>query len=228
MFLSTLELQVLAGKCGQLPVVLGCAPARDLCEMSFADVLDETTGRGYQRPMDTRHSREFREYIESSRATTIPLTFNLRGPEGDAWTLDRAPNGAAALLRIRRPDDVFAPALARVDCQHRLGMMSDSPIALTFQCFLGLTAEEEMAIFNVINGKAKGLSSSLDYHTTILTPDLATIQVELYIAKKLNDDPRSVWHGKVKLGERRRKGPLAAFHFAGFRPPPRCFCSAVR
>ena len=70
-----LELHVLTGKCGQLPVVLGSAPARDLCEMSFADVLDETTGRGYQRPMDTRHSREFREYIESSRATTIPLTF---------------------------------------------------------------------------------------------------------------------------------------------------------
>ena len=32
-------------------------------------------------------------------------------------------------------------------------MMRDSAIPLTFQCFLGLDAREEMAIFNVINGK---------------------------------------------------------------------------
>jgi DNA sulfur modification protein DndB len=58
-----------------------------------------------------------------------------------------------------------------------------------------------MSIFNVINGKAKGLSSSLlDYHTTKLTSDLAVTQVDLYIAKMLHDDPESVWHGKVKLG----------------------------
>ena len=75
-----------------------------------------------------------------------------------------------------------------------------------------------MAIFNVINGKAKGLSSSLlDYHTTILTPDLATIQVELYIAKKLNDDPRSVWHGKVKLGGAATQGTSRRISLRGLQ-----------
>ena len=34
-----------------------------------------------------QHSREFRAYIERPGATTIPLTFNLRGPDGDGWTL---------------------------------------------------------------------------------------------------------------------------------------------
>jgi len=58
-----------------------------------------------------------------------------------------------------------------------------------------------MAIFSVINGKAKGLSSSLlDYHATKLVPRLEDVHLELYIAKKLHDDPVSVWCGKVKLG----------------------------
>jgi hypothetical protein len=58
-----------------------------------------------------------------------------------------------------------------------------------------------MAVFNVINGKAKGLSSSLlDYHTTKLIPGYEEDQLELYIAKRLNEDPLSVWRSAVKLG----------------------------
>ena len=214
-----LRIQVLMAKCGQLPVVLGSAPACELYAVSFADVLDEASGHGYQRPMDSRHSREFREYIEAERSTTIPLTFNLRGQNGDSWTLDDScEESSVAELRIRKPSEDVRPVLARVDCQHRLGMMADSTIALTFQCFLGLTPEEEMAIFNVINGKAKGLSSSLlDYHTTKLTPDLAAIRVELYIAKMLNDDPNSVWYGRVKLGGAATQGTSRRISLRGLQ-----------
>jgi DGQHR domain-containing protein len=78
--------------------------------------------------------------------------------------------------------------------------MDDSEIELAFQCYLGLSPVEEMAIFNVINGKAKGLSSSLlDYHKTKLIPGLETVQLDLYIAKTLHDDPDSVWHGRLKF-----------------------------
>ena len=51
--------------------------------------------------------------------------------------------------------------MAQVDCQHRLGHLSDLPIMLPFMCFIGLTEREEMEVFNVINSKAKGLSTSL-------------------------------------------------------------------
>ncbi len=145
--------------CGQLPVVLGAAPASELCSVSFADVLDEARDEGYQRPIDLHHSREFRAYVERPGATTIPLTFNLRGPKGEAWTLSQPDGSGVATLEIRRPLNGLPPVLAQVDCQHRLGMMGDSDVPLTFQCFLGLSARDEMAIFNVINGKAKGLSS---------------------------------------------------------------------
>jgi DNA sulfur modification protein DndB len=192
-----LNFRVLRVSCGGVPAVIGAASARDLFRASFADVLNEETGDGYQRPFDPRHSREFRSYIERPGAATIPLTFNLRGEAGDAWTL--ADDGTASALTVRLPSETFSPAMAQVDCQHRLGMMADSDISLTFQCFLGLTREQEMAVFNVINAKAKGLSSSLlDFHATKL--GIGDLPLELFIAKRLNDDDASVWFSRVKLG----------------------------
>ena len=73
-------------------------------------------------------------------------------------------------------------------------MMAGSPVPLTFQCFLSLTPHEEMRVFSVINSKAKGLNPSLiDYHQSLLL-DVAREAADLYIAKRLNDDPGSVWH----------------------------------
>lgn len=213
-----LILKVIMAQCGQLPVVLGSASAAQLCAVSFADVLDEAREEGYQRPIDPQHSREFRAYIEQPGATTIPLTLNLRGQQGEAWTLSQADRNGISTLKIRKPTNGFDPVVAQVDCQHRLGMMADSATPLTFQCFLGLSPRDEMAIFNVINGKAKGLSSSLlDYHTAKLTPDLAAIQIDLFIAKQLNDDPTSVWHGKVKLGGAATQGSTRRISLRGLQ-----------
>src|SRR5262249_19071761 len=194
---------VLRTSCGQLPVVVGAARARDLCALSFADVLDERAQSGYQRPYDRRHAREFRGYIEGPEATTIPLTFNLRGAPGTGWRLEprRPVEGARALLEILIPREAEERVMAQVDCQHRLGMMQDSAIPLTFHCLLGLTPLQEMRIFNVINSKAKGLSPSLlDYHDTQILQDLAASRPHLFIAKKLHDDAKSVWFGRLKLG----------------------------
>ncbi len=199
----SLKIRVVRARCGQLPVVLGSAPAKDLWAMSFADILDEGAQSGYQRPCDRRHAQEFRLYIEQPGATTIPLTFNLRGRPGRAWRLHpaRPREGALAVLQILQPSGSNGRVMARVDCQHRLEMMGESDVPLSFQCYLGLTPEEEMRIFNVINSKAKGLSPSLlDYHDTQLLEDVAKEHPELFIAKKLNDAPDSVWHNRLKLG----------------------------
>src|SRR5712692_6983532 len=140
---KALKLHVLRLRCGQLPVVVGAAPASQLVAASFADVLDEERDTGYQRPIDLSHSREFRAYIEQPDATTIPLTFNLRGPKGGHWRITSS-NGRIATLSVDLPSPDSPPCLAQVDCQHRLGMMTDSDIPLTFQCFLGLTPTQEM------------------------------------------------------------------------------------
>jgi DGQHR domain-containing protein len=204
-----IKIEVFRGRCGQLDVVMGAAAAADLCALSFADILDEAAQCGYQRPFDRHHAREFREYIEQPDATTIPLTFNLRGQPGELWKLEsQSPSdGNAAILHLRVPTHPKERVLVQVDCQHRLGMMQDSDIPLTFQCFLSLSPTEEMRIFNVINSKAKGLSPSLlDFHDTKILQNLASEKPHLFIAKKLHDDANSVWYGRVILGGKTTQG----------------------
>src|SRR5271155_5640979 len=81
----TLIIPGVLGLCGSQRVFLGFAVASDLQRHSFADVLDEDTGRGYQRRFSETHSLEFRKYIQRDGATTIPLTFNLRPSRLRRW-----------------------------------------------------------------------------------------------------------------------------------------------
>lgn len=177
-------------------VFLGFAPASALHALSFADVLDEETGCGYQRRPNLQHSLDFRHYIQRAGSTTIPLTFNARPRSDGGWRLLRLVHGAR--LTIHRD---AGRVLARVDCQHRLGYLHDLDVSLPFMCFLGLTERDEMEIFSVINSKARGLSASLlDYHAAGLTTDLAAERPELYIALHLHNDDRSPWYRQLDLG----------------------------
>ena len=190
------------GKCGALETFLGYSPANELYEVSSADVLDDDRGTGYQRPHSATHSRKFREYIEQPNASTIPLTLNARASEKDHWSLTRHRAGTAT-LRVERG----YKALAQVDCQHRLGDLASNPVPLAFMSFLGLDLREEMALFNVINGKARGLSSSLtDYHESTLLADLASEAPHLYIARRLNEDGESPWYRRIRYGGENSSG----------------------
>lgn len=176
---------------------MGFAPARILYTVSFADVLVEETGRGYQRRFNARHSLDFRKYIQTERSSTIPLTFNLRVNEDDAWSLSSDQSGPA-MLTLR---EVAKKAIVQVDCQHRLGHLNDVDVELPFMMFIGLDEREEMEIFNVINSKARGLSTSLlDYHEASLAGNLGKEKAELYIALQLNADQDSPWHKQLDLG----------------------------
>lgn len=186
----------ISGTSASRRIMLGCASARILHAVSFADVLDERTGRGYQRRFDHRHSLDFRRYIQTKGSATIPLTFNLRmEPDGGAEIIE----GIEGDLRVRIPENL--KPLAQVDCQHRLGYLADSEAVLPFMCFLGLSAREEMEIFGVINGKARGLSRSLlDFHDTQLCEDLAAERPELLIALVLKNESSSPWFERLDLG----------------------------
>jgi DGQHR domain-containing protein len=167
------------------------------------DVLDEGTGLGYQRRFNSTHSLDFRRYIRQPGSTTIPLTFNLRPRTDDAWRVVKHGQGIARL----EIDTAAGPVMAQVDCQHRLGHLADLDIELPFMCFVGLTVEEEMAIFTVINRKAKGLSRSLlDFHDASLCEDLANDRPELFIALCLSNDPASPWCGLLDVGGNKVSG----------------------
>lgn len=178
-------------------VLLGFAPASLLYSLSFADILDEDTGHGYQRRFNSQHSLDFRRYIQQEGSATIPLTFNLRPANDPTWRLVERGNG---LARLEIAEDAWK-ILAQVDCQHRLGHLNDLDILLPFMCFIGLSEREEMEVFNVINSKAKGLSNSLlDFHDAKLSSDLANDRPEIFIALHLNNDTRSPWYRQLDLG----------------------------
>lgn len=197
------KIPCLRGTSASRDVLLGTAKARDLCRWSFADILDEASGNGYQRPFDARHSADFRRYIVQSGSTTIPLTLSLRTSR-PGWRLE----GQDQLISLCIEDDAAA-FMAQVDCQHRLGKLDESNVNLPFMLFFGLTEREEMEIFNIINSKARGLSSSLlDYHAAQLTEDLARDRPELYLALRLNSDDISPWQGRLILGGKPTSGPM--------------------
>jgi len=201
--MSTTQLVCRQGLSADRTVLLGFAPASVLHKLSFSDILDERTGGGYQRRFNSGHSLDFRRYIREAGSTTIPLTFNLRPRTDHAWKLSRAGGGN---VRVEI-DTGVGPVMAQVDCQHRLGHLSDLSIELPFMCFIGLTVEEEMAVFTVINRKAKGLSRSLlDFHDARLCEDLANDRPELFIALCLSNDPASPWCGQLDVGGNKVSG----------------------
>jgi DNA sulfur modification protein DndB len=196
-------IQCLKGSSAHRPVLLGFAPADLLCRHSFPDILDEDSGRGYQRPFNERHSQDFRRYIKEPHSSTIPLTLNLRPSAAGAWRLIDMSEGSVRL-------EIAADAgkiMAQVDCQHRLGHLGDLPILLPFMCFIGLSEREEMEVFSVINSKAKGLSTSLlDYHEAQLAEALAEDRPELFVALQLNSREESPWHRRLNLGGKPTSG----------------------
>lgn len=202
-----IQLEGIIGRCGDREVFMGFARAQTLAKLSFPDVLDEATGSGYQRRFSPEHSLEFKRYIHTERATSIPLTFNLRPLASRYWRLVRtgSPSVRHATLTISSSN---GPVMAQVDGQHRLGFLQDSPIEFAFMAFLGVSVEDEVEIFRTINGKAKGLSSSLlDYtEARSIGTDLPIVKPELYIALRLHEDPRSPWYQRLDLGGQKTIG----------------------
>jgi DGQHR domain-containing protein len=171
--------------------------------LSFADVLDEDTGRGYQRRFNAHHSLDFRRYIQREGSSTIPLTFNVRPRPDDGWRLEKQEEGKACLII----EPSAGKVLAQVDCQHRLGYLNDLSISLPFMTFIGLSEAEEMEVFGIINSKAKGLSTSLlDFHEATLARDLAYERPELFVTLQLNNNADSPWYKQLDLGGNKTSG----------------------
>jgi DNA sulfur modification protein DndB len=200
---ETVTIPTLVGRSADREVLLGFASARLLHSLSFADVLDEDNGTGYQRRFSPRHSLDFRRYVRKPGGTTPPLTFNLRPRDDFAWSVEPEVGATARLILSLTHGRI----LSQVDCQHRLGHIGDLDLMFPFMVFLGLTEREEMEVFNTINSKAKGLSGSLlDYHAAHLVRDLGKQKPELLVALHLNEDPESPWYKQLDLGGKSTSG----------------------
>lgn len=212
------------GKSSQYDVFLGFAPAYILKKHSFAEILNEDTGEGYQRPFNREHSLDFKRYISKNNSSTPPLTFNLRKDNNECWEIT-SNQGRSAKLVLREN----SRCLAQVDCQHRLGELDNIDIELPFMAYIGLDLRQEMAIFNIINSKAKGLSSSLtDYHESKLLEDLATDAPHLFISRKLNEDENSPWFKMIRCGGETTSGLKRRASFRMMQKTIASFLSQVK
>jgi DGQHR domain-containing protein len=140
----------------------------------------------------------FAVIYNAKKATAPPLLFSLRGqyryvPDG---------SGYGTLYIPKEPS-----AMARLDGQHRMEATQDFEEELTFQIYHGLGKEEEISTFTIINDNQKGLTKSLvaKHRATLLGAALEEREPHLAIAKKLNDDPDSVWHKKIDMGGEKLK-----------------------
>src|SRR3954451_15445773 len=103
--------QGIIGQSADRRVFLGFAPARVLHAISFADVLNEDTGRGYQRRLNQQHSLDFRKYIQQAGSATIPLTLNARPRPDSAWRITTTATGAKLEIQADA-----GRILTQVDC----------------------------------------------------------------------------------------------------------------
>jgi DGQHR domain-containing protein len=212
------ELQFLAFKSKNLDTecYFGTAPLAELAIVSEADVFDQDTNRqGLQRDLSPSHAAAAYDYVSRAPDRENPraypeIVLNVR--DRDVLRVE-AVEGHEPHVRlifdveaIRRARSV---KVSRVDGNHRLyyvaGDERRQPVYLPapFQIHIGLTKEQETALFVDINANQKGLNTS---HLTWLVNRLSPEEVEMkehperWIAIRLAEDPASPWHGIIHMG----------------------------
>ena len=199
----------------------GSAPLAQLALISQPDVFDQVTNPdGLQRDLSPKHASDAYEYVTRDEKPGVPRAFpevvlNVR----DKKVLEMHPvNGETEVSAngstLRMVFDIAAMQgqktyVSRVDGNHRLwyaaGDERRDPVLseVPFQIHVGLSREQERAIFVDINSNQKGLNTS---HLAImkgrLTPEEEEVKhhPERWIATKLSKDPLSPWHGFIHLG----------------------------
>ncbi len=197
----------------------GTAALSNLARISQADVFDQVTNpNGLQRDLSRKHAAAAYEYAAREPIEAFPRAFpevvlNVRDlavvrVERERW------NGAPVLVEITfdlaKIERAKSVKVSRVDGNHRLyyanGDGNDrQPLSISapFQLHLGLTREQEGALFLDINASQKGLNTS---HLSVLRSKLTPADVEVaqhperVYALRLATDELSPWNGLVHLG----------------------------
>jgi DGQHR domain-containing protein len=219
------QVEVLAEKAKNLDTICyrGSAPMAHLALASRADIYDSVTNpEGLQRDLSPTHASHAYEYAMRQHDNDHPRAFpevvlNVR--DTSAVTLEPIQlladgQTAPQLVRLRFDLTKCAAngkvAVSRVDGNHRLyyaaGDDRREPILAMapFQLHVGLTREQEAALFVDINANQKGLNSS---HLSVLRSNLSDEEIEIrdhparWMARRLADkDPTSPWFGLVHMG----------------------------
>jgi DGQHR domain-containing protein len=196
----------------------GSAPLAHLAMISQPDIFDQVTNpKGLQRDLSPKHASLAFEYVHRPRNTEYPRAFpevvlNVR----DKRVLKTDDTNGGPIVKLQFAVSEMKDgkvSVSRVDGNHRLyyatGDDRRDPLLaeVPFQIHVGLSQEQERALFVDINSNQKGLSSShLAVMQNRLSPDEIEIRDHLdrWIASKLSRDPESPWHGMIHEGGSKR------------------------
>jgi len=243
----TMELYVLRGTNLNTDVYRGFARLADLAFISNPDTYNENTNPwGTQRGLDQNHATWGYLYAETGRGASgnrrmwPEIFLNVRDTSiVDVEDIQRCNGETLAKLTIhldKIDKNRTEPQISRVDGNHRLWFCENgtrqhpepaesiSPFSLT----IGLSREEELAVFKDENTNQKGMNTShLDHIMYRLRQDsqLADQDPALWIAEKLVEDPDSPFHGLVyRGGERVRE----ASRFINLRTLKNCVSATLQ
>lgn len=208
---------VMVGEVLGFKVYRGFARVCDLARISQADIYDKGTNpEGTQRDLRKKHAREAYEYARNvSGKNFFPeVTLSLREPSVIHFEpYDK--KGTAGFLEVdlslvEETRNRGGISISRLDGNHRLHYVDGLVKGFAalegmagFCLVISIDRLTEIKLFRDINGNQMRMNTShLDNILARLTPEdrLKVEEPELYIAKKLGEDKKSVLYQMVYQG----------------------------
>lgn len=138
---------------------LGHVSAMSALQITYIKPFDHPSGKGYQRPVDSKRCNDFALYLsKGDDALFTPILLNAES-KWEFISYDRTRTSYGRLI--------CKDKASLMDGQHRLGGIkrytqdTHSEINVPFLAFHYLDADEEINLFDTINTKAKGIGISL-------------------------------------------------------------------
>jgi DNA sulfur modification protein DndB len=163
---------------------LGHLSSNVALQLTYVKPYDLASGKGYQRPVDTKRCNEFALYLsKGENALFTPILLNAES-KWEFVSYDKQRPSYGRLLCKEKA--------SLMDGQHRLGGIkrysqeTNAEISVPFLAFHYLDEDEEIHLFDTINTKAKGIGLSLSRYLRRNSDDLSWIATELILR---NDSP---------------------------------------
>jgi DNA sulfur modification protein DndB len=156
---------------------LGNVSANTALQITFVKPYDHPSGKGYQRPVDSKRCNDFAMYLsKGDNALFTPILLNAESK----WEFSAYDKSRSSYGRLLCKDKA-----SLMDGQHRLGGIkrytqdTQSEINVPFLAFHYLDEDEEIQLFDTINTKAKGIGISLSKYLHRNTDENSWLATEL-------------------------------------------------
>ncbi|SCY54318.1 DNA sulfur modification protein DndB [Paenibacillus polysaccharolyticus] len=156
---------------------LGNVSATSVLQITYVKPFDHPSGKGYQRPVDSKRCNDFALYLSKGEdALFAPIMLNAESH----WEFSAYDKARPHLGRL-----ICKGKASIMDGQHRVGGIkrytqdTNSEINVPFLAFHYLDEDEEVHLFDIINTMAKGIGTSLSKYLHRNTDEYSWIATQL-------------------------------------------------